>query len=279
MAPAHRIPARADSRLALESATWQSLVGQPLGHRQAGAVLARRRFGVLRAARRPVTAQAAPAETEEDGRCQRRQHDRDQQDRAQPGAGRVCRPCAAGRPSVPPWPRQPLPPASQRQQRRVECLQPGPVLVPGQAGEYREHRRQVGLAGVQRMCHSAENPLLAGGQVHQPAPIRCPASGCWLTSHAIGIAIACSFRRRARGPRLRRQPRRAGFAPPLLVLRPDRCRRRTAAALFPSLVGVCGGRGLTPSRRLGESLAWAGRLAPLTRLAGRCVRAGSRSSR
>jgi hypothetical protein len=146
--PAHGMSRGPASRLALESSTWQPLVCQWLPHRQAGSGPARRRFGVLRPGRWPAAAHAAPAETEEDGRCQRRQHGRDQQDRAQPGAGRVCRSCATGRPSFPPWPRQPLAPAPKRQRPRVGCLQPGHVLVPGQLGEYREHRRQVRLAGM-----------------------------------------------------------------------------------------------------------------------------------
>jgi len=114
----------------------------------------------------------------------------------QPGARRVCRPYAAGRPSVPPWSRRPLAPAPKWQRRRIERFQPGHILVPGQPSEYCEHRRQVRLADMQRMCHSAENPLLVGGQAHQPAPAWCPAARGWWTSHGIGITIACSFRRR-----------------------------------------------------------------------------------
>jgi len=165
-------PREPGCRLALESSAWQSLVGESVRHRSAVQLPARRRFGVRRPGRRSATAHAAYAEAEEDGRCQRRQHDRDQQDRAQPGARRPHRPCATGRPSIPPRSRQALAPAPKRQRPRVECLQPGQVLVPGQPGEYREHRRQVRLASVQRMCHAAENPLLAGGQAHQPALIR-----------------------------------------------------------------------------------------------------------
>jgi hypothetical protein len=187
--PARGIPRGLASWLALQSSTWQWLVRQWLRHRHAGSGPARRRFGVLRPGRRPATAHTVPAETEEDGRCQRRQHDRDQQDRAHPGARRVCRPSTAGRPPFPPWPRQPLVPAPKRQRPRVECLQPGHVLVPGQLGEYREHRRQVRLAGMQRMCHAAENPLLAGGQAHPPAPIRCPASRGGQASHAVDSQV------------------------------------------------------------------------------------------
>jgi hypothetical protein len=98
------------SRLALESSTWHSLVRQRLPHRRARPGPVRRRCGVLRPGRRLATAHSASAQTEEGSGRQRRQHDRDQQDRAHPDAWRVRRPSATGRPSLPPSPRQPLAP-------------------------------------------------------------------------------------------------------------------------------------------------------------------------
>jgi len=158
------------SRLALESSTRHSLVRQRLPHRQARPGPARLRCGVPRPGRRLATANGASAQTEEDSGRQRRQHDRDQQDRAHPDAGRVCRPCAAGRPSLPPSPRQPLAPVPSRPRPWFKQLQPRHLLAPGQLRECREHRPQARIVGMQRMLDPAENPLLAGGRLIKSAP-------------------------------------------------------------------------------------------------------------
>jgi len=163
---------------------------RPLAHHQrqpgaAGCAPAQRRCGVLGPDGRAAASHAAATEAEQNSSCQRERHDHHQDGRGEPGGPRAGGPCACGRRPAPPWSRRPVAPEVKRRWPGWEFLLPGYCLVLGQRRKHREHGRQLGLAGMQRMLDLVEDPLLAGGRLI--SRLRPPGTAASFRSCLVGV--------------------------------------------------------------------------------------------